>query len=73
MAGVIVSFIPTPVVKAFTTGTAIIVALVQVKNLLGIRVKNLTTASQFINNIRVGDASLGISCLIFLLALRVSL
>lgn len=70
--GFIVSFIPSPVVKAFTTGTALIVALVQVKNLLGIKIKVLHSFGDFFHNIRLGDASMGLSCLVILLALRVS-
>lgn len=72
LSGFIVSFIPSPVTKAFTTGTSLIVALVQVKNLLGIKFKGIPTPVEFWNNISAADACVGITCLIILLGLRVS-
>ncbi|KAM7363162.1 sodium-independent sulfate anion transporter isoform 2-T2 [Cochliomyia hominivorax] len=68
--GFIVSFIPVPVTKAFTTGTALIVTLVQLKNLMGIRIKGIPTPSQIWEGIYLPDATIGIICLIILLALR---
>ncbi|KAH8409800.1 hypothetical protein KR222_008050 [Zaprionus bogoriensis] len=68
--GFIVSFIPAPVTKAFTSGTAVIVVLVQIKNLLGIRLKQVPSVGEFFTNIRYPDAAMGISCICLLLALR---
>ncbi|EDW80686.1 uncharacterized protein Dwil_GK11435, isoform A [Drosophila willistoni] len=68
--GFIVSFIPSPVTKAFTSGTAVIVVLAQIKNLLGIRLKGIPSFGAFFSNIRPGDAVLGISCICVLLLLR---
>lgn len=71
--GFIVSFIPSPVTKAFTSGTAVIVVLVQIKNLLGIRLKQVPSLGEFFGNIRWSDAGMGISCMCLLLSLRVSI
>ncbi|XP_030573947.1 sodium-independent sulfate anion transporter isoform X2 [Drosophila novamexicana] len=68
--GFIVSFIPAPVTKAFTTGTAFIVVMAQLKSLLGIRLKKVTSMGDYFSNIRGSDASLGIACLCLLLSLR---
>ncbi|XP_013099188.1 sodium-independent sulfate anion transporter isoform X2 [Stomoxys calcitrans] len=68
--GFIVNFIPTPVTKAFTTGTSLIVALAQVKNLLGIKHKGIPTPKQFFDKIEFADATVGIVCMIVLLTLR---
>ncbi|KAH8311895.1 hypothetical protein KR044_008516, partial [Drosophila immigrans] len=68
--GFIVSFIPAPVTKAFTSGTAVIVVLVQIKNLLGVRLKQVPSIGDFVSNIRLTDSAMGISCLILLLSLR---
>lgn len=72
LAGFIVSFIPSAVNKAFTTGTSIIVALCQIKNLLGVKLKGIPTPRAFFENIKVADATVGITCFVILLALRVS-
>ncbi|XP_061393915.1 sodium-independent sulfate anion transporter [Musca vetustissima] len=68
--GFIVNFIPSPVTKAFTSGTALIVALVQVKTLFGVRIKGIPTPAEFWNNIKVPDAIVGVICLVVLLLLR---
>ncbi|KAL9897197.1 sodium-independent sulfate anion transporter isoform 1-T1 [Glossina fuscipes fuscipes] len=68
--GFIVSFIPSAVNKAFTTGTSIIVALCQIKNLLGVKLKGIPTPKAFFENIKVADAIVGITCFLILLALR---
>ncbi|XP_073844812.1 sodium-independent sulfate anion transporter isoform X2 [Musca autumnalis] len=68
--GFIVNFIPSPVTKAFTSGTALIVALVQMKTLFGVKVKGVPTPAEFWNNIKVPDAIVGLICLIVLLLLR---
>uniref|UniRef100_A0A1I8MAX6 SLC26A/SulP transporter domain-containing protein n=1 Tax=Musca domestica TaxID=7370 RepID=A0A1I8MAX6_MUSDO len=68
--GFIVNFIPSPVTKAFTSGTALIVALVQMKTLFGVKVKGIPTPAEFWNNIKVPDAIVGVTCLVVLLLLR---
>ncbi|XP_062125606.1 sodium-independent sulfate anion transporter isoform X1 [Drosophila sulfurigaster albostrigata] len=68
--GFIVSFIPAPVTKAFTSGTAVIVVLVQIKNLLGIRLKEVPSIGDFFSAIRYSDATMGFICLVLLLSLR---
>uniref|UniRef100_A0A1B0FAK2 SLC26A/SulP transporter domain-containing protein n=1 Tax=Glossina morsitans morsitans TaxID=37546 RepID=A0A1B0FAK2_GLOMM len=68
--GFIVSFIPSAVNKAFTTGTSIIVALCQIKNLLGVKLKGIPTPRAFFENIKVADATVGITCFVILLVLR---
>ncbi|XP_023164585.2 sodium-independent sulfate anion transporter isoform X1 [Drosophila hydei] len=68
--GFIVSFIPAPVTKAFTSGTAVIVVLAQMKSLLGIRLKKVASIENYFENIIMSDTILGITCLCLLLALR---
>ncbi|XP_034126617.1 sodium-independent sulfate anion transporter isoform X1 [Drosophila guanche] len=68
--GFIVSFIPAPVTKAFTSGTAVIVVFAQIKNLLGVRVKGFPSIGEFFGSIRPSDAAMGIFCLVVLLSLR---
>ncbi|KAH8313289.1 hypothetical protein KR067_003502 [Drosophila pandora] len=68
--GFIVSFIPAPVTKAFTSGTAVIVVFAQIKNLLGVRVKGFPSIGEFFTNIHPSDAAMGVSCMVVLLSLR---
>ncbi|XP_053956602.1 sodium-independent sulfate anion transporter [Anastrepha ludens] len=68
--GFIVNFIPTPVTKAFTSATAVIVAAVQFKNLLGIKSKGIPSIEVLVKSIRYSDALLGLICLTALLSLR---
>ncbi|KAH8243905.1 hypothetical protein KR032_011276 [Drosophila birchii] len=68
--GFIVSFIPAPVTKAFTSGTALIVVFAQIKNLLGVRLKGFPSIIDFFTNIRPTDAAMGVSCMVVLLSLR---
>ncbi|XP_037953021.1 sodium-independent sulfate anion transporter isoform X2 [Teleopsis dalmanni] len=68
--GFVVNFIPAPVNKAFTSATATIVVLAQIKNLLGIKIKGIPSPSQFINGINISDAIMGFICIIVLLTLR---
>ncbi|XP_017009105.2 sodium-independent sulfate anion transporter isoform X1 [Drosophila takahashii] len=68
--GFIVSFIPAPVTKAFTSGTAVIVVFAQIKNLLGVRIKGFPSLVDFFTNIRPTDAAMGVSCMVVLLLLR---
>ncbi|XP_036346277.1 sodium-independent sulfate anion transporter-like [Rhagoletis pomonella] len=68
--GFIVNFIPTPVTKAFTSATAVIVAAVQVKNLLGIKTKGVPSIEVLFRSIRYSDTLLGLVCLTALLSLR---
>ncbi|KAF6200826.1 hypothetical protein GE061_005273 [Apolygus lucorum] len=74
--GFLVSFISAPVVSGFTTATALIVAISQVKGLLGLTLEtsgifdNLTKIFQNVNNVRLGDTILGVTCILCLLLLR---
>ncbi|KAH8265472.1 hypothetical protein KR038_008660 [Drosophila bunnanda] len=68
--GFIVSFIPAPVTKAFTSGTAVIVVFAQIKNLLGVRLKGFPSIIDFFTNIHPTDAVMGVSCMVVLLSLR---
>ncbi|XP_039971366.1 sodium-independent sulfate anion transporter isoform X2 [Bactrocera tryoni] len=68
--GFVVNFIPTPVTKAFTSATAVIVAAVQFKNLLGIKGKGVPSFGELFKRIHYSDAILGLICLVVLLLLR---
>ncbi|XP_030369900.1 sodium-independent sulfate anion transporter isoform X2 [Scaptodrosophila lebanonensis] len=68
--GFIVSFIPTPVTKAFTSGTAVLVVLSQLPSLLGVRLKGRPSIGDFFTHITPTDTGLGIVCLCVLLSLR---
>ncbi|XP_067615544.1 sodium-independent sulfate anion transporter isoform X2 [Eurosta solidaginis] len=68
--GFIVNFIPTPVTKAFTSATAVIVAAVQLKNLFGIKTAGIPSIGNLFQSIRYGDSALGFICIVLLLLLR---
>ncbi|XP_075973645.1 sodium-independent sulfate anion transporter [Anticarsia gemmatalis] len=74
--GVLIDFISVPVTVGFTSATSVIIAVSQLKGLLGLQFKSggfLDTVKKVITNIpnaRIADSSLGISCIIILLVLR---
>ncbi|XP_047529825.1 sodium-independent sulfate anion transporter [Vanessa atalanta] len=74
--GVLIDFISVPVTVGFTSATSVIIAVSQLKGLLGIQFKSkgfIDTLKQvFINipNARLADSTLGISCIIILLLMR---
>ena len=79
-AGFLVDFISGPVTAGFTSAAAFVIAMTQVKDLLGL---NFVGANSFMevweqlslhfHEISVGDAVLGFSCMFVLLSLRVSI
>jgi sodium-independent sulfate anion transporter 11 len=75
--GVLVDFISIPVTVGFTSATSVIIACSQLKGLLGLNFKAngfLDTIHEVWNNIletRPWDATLGFTCIVVLLLLRV--
>jgi sodium-independent sulfate anion transporter 11 len=76
-AGVLVDFISIPVTVGFTSATSVIIACSQLKGLLGLSFKAngfVDTVQQVWNHIaetRLWDATLGFTCIVVLLVLRV--
>ncbi|KAJ8730050.1 hypothetical protein PYW07_017088 [Mythimna separata] len=74
--GVLIDFISVPVTVGFTSATSVIIAVSQLKGLLGLQFKSgafLDTLKKVITNIpnaRIADSSLGISCIVILLVMR---
>ncbi|XP_049699523.2 sodium-independent sulfate anion transporter [Helicoverpa armigera] len=74
--GVLIDFISVPVTVGFTSATSVIIAVSQLKGLLGLQFKSgqfLDTVQKVITNIpnaRIADSSLGISCIVILLVMR---
>ncbi|CAH2106328.1 unnamed protein product [Euphydryas editha] len=74
--GVLIDFISVPVTVGFTSATSVIIAVSQLKGLLGLQFKSKgfidTLKKVFINipNARPADSALGISCIIILLLMR---
>lgn len=75
--GFLVDFISTPVVSGFTSATAFIVIVAQLKHLAGLRFRvrgflnRLHALWTHIPETNPGDVILGICCIVFLLALKV--
>lgn len=76
--GFVVDFISIPVTSAFTSATSLIIIASQLKSLLGIRYNATSFAETMyelyrnFDQFQWGDAILSMSCILFLLALRVS-
>ncbi|KAJ0177271.1 hypothetical protein K1T71_007280 [Dendrolimus kikuchii] len=74
--GVLIDFISVPVTVGFTSATSVIIAVSQLKGLLGLQFKSggfLDTIKKVIVNIpnaRLADSTLGISCIVILLLMR---
>lgn len=79
LSGFLVDFISIPVISGFQTATSVIIIVSQMKGILGVRFKSCS----FLDNVYQlfvhfkeiqfsADFSLGISCLVFLLLMRVS-
>lgn len=72
-----VDFISVPVVSAFSTSTALLIIVAQLKNLLGIKFKAKslpTTIVMLVKNIgqiKAGDTILGICAIAFLIGMKV--
>ena len=81
--GVVIDFISVPVIAGFTSAAAITIASGQVKSIFGLTIVHhehiegiVGTWADIINNfytIRVNDTILGLSCVVLLLLMRVSL
>lgn len=78
VSGFLVDYISIPVTSGFQTATSLIIVVSQMKGILGVKFKS----SGFIDNLRQlvlhlkdtklsADFALGISCIIFLLLMRV--
>lgn len=75
--GFIIDFIPAPVIAAFSTATPIVIIGSQLKGLLGIKMSaksfpdTVVTIVQRIQQTQIGDLSVGVFGIAFLLILRV--
>ncbi|KAL0278308.1 UNVERIFIED_CONTAM: hypothetical protein PYX00_000163 [Menopon gallinae] len=74
--GVLIDFISVPVTVGFTSATSVIIAVSQVKGLLGLKFTSsgfVDTVKQIVTNIpntRLNDSLLGFSCIVILLLMR---
>lgn len=77
--GFVIDFVSEPVLSGFSSAVAIMIFTGQIKSLLGINAKGHTflqvwrTILQDIQNTRLGDTIMGVTCLIVLVLMRVSL
>lgn len=77
--GFLIDFVSGPVSSGFTSAVALIIFSSQVRDIFGIKgggstfVQMWKSISQNIGNMRVADTALGISCIVILLLMRVSL
>lgn len=77
LEGFLVDFISAPVVSGFTSATSVIIIVAQLKGLLGLSFRShgfLDTVRYFfthVKDMKLGDASVGVCSMIFLLLLRV--
>lgn len=75
--GFLVDFISAPVVSGFTSATSVIIIVAQLKGLLGLSFRShgfLDTLWYFfthVKDLRIPDATIGLSSMIFLLFFRV--
>ncbi|XP_013199998.1 sodium-independent sulfate anion transporter [Amyelois transitella] len=74
--GVLIDFISVPVTVGFTSATSVIIAVSQLKGLLGLQFKSggfIDTLKKVITNMpnaRFADSTLGVSCIAILLLMR---
>lgn len=74
--GVLIDFISVPVTVGFTSATSVIIAVSQLKGLLGLQFKSsgfLDTLKKVVTNIseaRLADSTLGVTCIVILLLMR---
>lgn len=74
--GFVVNFISVPIVSGFTSSAAIIIALSQLKDLFGLEniprpfAKNVYYTFKNIGHTKKWDITLGVICILFLIALR---
>lgn len=77
-SGVLVDFISIPVTVGFTSATSVIIAVSQLKSLLGLQISTggfldtLVKVFQNLHQTRLADCLLGLGCIVILLMLRVS-
>lgn len=77
-SGFIFEFISTPVIKAFSSATAVLVIESQIKVLLGIKylvagfIESLRTLSIKYEEANFGDLLMGIGAILFLISFEVS-
>jgi solute carrier family 26 (sodium-independent sulfate anion transporter), member 11 len=75
--GFLIDFVSGPVSSGFTSAVALIIFSSQVRDIFGIKGKGSTfvemwsSIGQNIQDIRVGDTILGLSCIVILLLMRV--
>ena len=78
LAGFLTEVISAPVISGFTSASAIIIIVSQVKHILGVNYKSdsfnddVAKAFQNAGKFQPGDTILGVLCIAFLLSLRVS-
>ncbi|OWR55546.1 putative sulfate transporter [Danaus plexippus plexippus] len=74
--GVLIDFISVPVTVGFTSATSVIIAVSQLKGLLGLQFKSrgfldtLKKVFQNLPNAKLADSTLGVSCIVILLLMR---
>lgn len=77
-AGFLVEVISTPVISGFTSASAVIIIISQIKHILGINYKSDSVKDDIVklfencHRLKYADTALGVTCIIFLLLLRVS-
>lgn len=77
ISGVLVDFISIPVTVGFTSATSVIIAVSQLKSLLGLKISTagfldtLFKVFQNLHETRLADCLLGLGCIAILLFLRV--
>lgn len=77
-AGFLVEVISTPVISGFTSASAVIIIVSQIKHILGINYKSDSVKDDIVklvencHKLKYADTALGIACIVFLLILRVS-
>lgn len=79
MAGFLIDFISGPVNSGFTSAVAILIVASQIKDLIGVKAAGTTlvdmivSISKDIRHFRMGDTTLGVTCIVVILLLRVSI
>lgn len=77
--GIIVNFISVPVCSGFTSASAILIIMSQLKDLIGVKVgggnllKMIRAISEHIGGIGVGDTVMGLMCIATVMLLKVKL
>ena len=85
-SGFVIDFISVPVTAGFTSAAAITIASGQVKSIFGLKIKHHINDShtegiagtwieviENFDSVRVNDTILGLSCIVILLCMRVSI